>query len=482
MSYQTGKMTLTALDEIPKLHARLTKSFNDGLTLPLSYRRNQLLQLAHLIQDNAEAINDAIFADFGKPKLEVTLTETGPVVDNCIQAAESLTDWAAPEKPQVNPLHAAWDPTVYKVPKGVVTIIGPWNFPYTLILLPLVGAIAAGCPCVIKPSEYSPHSSQLLAELWPRYMDVNAYAVVNGTEVQTTRLLDLKWDHVFFTGSARVGKIVATAAGKHLTSSTLELGSKSPVVIDADNIDLKLAAKRILWGKQLNGGQICISPDYVLIPRHKQDEFIAALRDAYKSFFPGEAGGLDPQSQLSRILTPAHHARLRAMLEGTRGSIVLGGKSEGTARLDITVVKDVAIDDALMEEEIFGPILPIVPIDNITEAYKIIGARPVPLVIYVFTDREQFKDGFLEHTRSGQLVLNDTFFQLAVQEVPFGGLNDSGYGSYLGKHTFETFTHRRGYVNIPAAADEVLQIRYPPYSEQAYQLLSTRTLMKIPDA
>ncbi|KZT24139.1 aldehyde dehydrogenase [Neolentinus lepideus HHB14362 ss-1] len=475
-------LKLTPLSEIPRIHARLTKSFADGLTLPLSYRRTQLLQLAHLIQDNADAINNALFADMGRPKLEVAIPETGPIVAGCVAAAENLENWASPEKPEVEAWRSAWDTTVYKVPKGAITIIGPWNFPYTITLLPLIGAIASGCTCAVKPSEYTQAASQLLADLWPRYMDVNAYAIVNGTELETTRLLELKWNHIFFTGSTRVGKIIATAAAKYPVSTTLELGSKSPVVVDADNTDLAIAAKRILWGKQVNAGQICVAPDYVLVPRHQQDQLISAFRTAYKSLFPGENGGIDPQSQLGRILTPAHHARLTRMLESTRGSIVVGGKSEGTKRLDVTVVKDVPLDDVLMEEEIFGPILPVVPFDNMNQVYDIIRERPVPMVIYVFTENDEVKNQFIQHTQSGQLVLNDTFGQLGVHEIPFGGLNDSGYGSYLGKYSFETFTHRRGYINVPIAAEPFMQLRYPPYSEQAYQVMSAAAFIKIPDA
>ncbi|KAJ7708723.1 Aldehyde/histidinol dehydrogenase [Mycena rosella] len=264
------------------------------------------------------------------------------------------------------------------------------------------------------------------------------------------------------TGSGPVGRVVAAAAAKNVTPVTIELGSKSPVFIDAGNTDIELAAKRILWGKHQNAGQICVAPDYILIPR-------AHSRGVHEG--------------VPRVLAPTrrHHARILELLRRTQGKIVHGGNAEGTKRIEPTLVTDVGLDDPLMEDELFGPIIPLVPVDDVHEAIQIIRGRPVPLVIYVFTDSEDTKNKFLESTSSGTLVLNDTFMQLGVHEMPFGGQGESGYGSYLGKFSFDTFVNRRSYINVPPAAEPFLQYRYPPYTEDAFQALSAPANIKIPE-
>jgi aldehyde dehydrogenase (NAD+) len=246
------------MDDISRIYARLSKTFDSGKTLPLGYRRAQLLALARLTQENADALLDALNSDLGRHKFEGNFPEISPVVTGCIRSANSLEEWAKPEKPEVEDWRSSYDTTVYKAPKGIVINIVPWNYPIVLSLLPLVGAIAAGCTCVLKPSEHSPAVSALLAELFPKYLDQDAFAVINGAEAETAHILELKWDHIFFTGSTRVGRIVAAAAAKHITPVTLELGGKSPVFIDAGSVDLEIAAKRVLWGKIQNTGQVCV--------------------------------------------------------------------------------------------------------------------------------------------------------------------------------------------------------------------------------
>ncbi|KAL1743347.1 Aldehyde/histidinol dehydrogenase [Schizophyllum fasciatum] len=473
----------TEIDEIPKIHARLRATFESGKTQPLAYRRHQLLQLARLIQDNAEAMQDAIFRDYGKQKLEVVIGELSPAVSAAIHAANKLEEWTKPEKPVVEEWRASWDTTIYKQPKGVAVIISPWNYPYIISLGPLVGAIAAGCPVILKPSEHTSAVSTLYAELFPKYLDSDAYAVVNGGIAETARLLDLKFGSIElplttdFAGSTHVGRIVAAAAAKQLTPVTLELGGKSPVFIDAENTDLELAAKRALWGRQINAGQLCVSPDYILVPRKHQDAFVAAIKKAYDQFYPG--GPLQSSSTLTGV-HPSARDRLKGLIASTQGEIVAGGK-ESDGKLEPTVVKNVSVNDALMQTEIFGPIMPILPVDDVDEAIKIIKSYANPLVIHVFTESEATKDKFLSQTRSGTLVLNDSFMQLGVYEMPFGGIGDSGYGSYLGKFSFDTFTHSRSYINVPLAAEPFLGYRYPPYTEEGYKFFSAGTFQKIPD-
>ncbi|KZP20523.1 aldehyde dehydrogenase [Athelia psychrophila] len=442
----------THLDEIPKIHEKLRLTFESGKTLPLHYRRAQLLALGRLVQDNADALLNAIYVDVGRQKLEANMPEISPIVAACVAAADSLETWMKPEKPPCqDALRSSWDITVHRAPKGIVINIVPWNYPVILALWPLVGAIAAGCTCVVKPSELSPTVSTLLADLFPKYLDTDAYAIVNGAVPETERLLEFKWDHIFFTGSARVGRIIAVAAAKQLTPVTLELGGKSPVFIDANNTDLEIAARRVLWGKIQNAGQA-----------NKQDALVAAFEKAYDAFWPHSKSSLDENSELGHIISAAR------------------GQSEGR-RIALTIVKDVRPDDILMREEIFGPIMSIVPVDDVNEAIHVIRSLPSPLVIYLFSESAETKNLFLQRTRSGSLILNDTFSQLSVTEMPFGGCGDSGYGQYFGKYSFDTFTHLRSSSNVPLETDSFLKIRYPPYTEQAYEALTPGFRLKIPD-
>ncbi|KAF7975581.1 hypothetical protein HWV62_9291 [Athelia sp. TMB] len=246
------------------------------------------------------------------------------------------------------------------------------------------------CTCVVKPSELSPTVASLLADLLPKYLDTDAYAIVNGAVPETERLLSLKWDHILFTGSTRTGRIVATIAAKQLTPVTLELGGKSPVFIDTNNTDIEAAARRVLWGRSQNAGQLCVSPDYVLVPRDGQDALVAAFQKAYDAFWPHPKGNLDEKSEMGHIITPESQARILKLISGTNGTIVKGGESSGR-RIALTIVRDVKVDDVLMASEIFGPIIPIVPVDDVHEAIRIIRGRPTPLVIYLFTESAETK-------------------------------------------------------------------------------------------
>ncbi|KZT06718.1 aldehyde dehydrogenase [Laetiporus sulphureus 93-53] len=466
------------LEELDEIYARLRKTFQAGTTRPLAYRRRQLLQLARLVQDNVPALQDAVFEDLAKPRQETMVSELGSVIAQCLYAAEHLEEWAKPEEVQGEAWRSHWNPTTYKAPKGVVLIIGPWNYPYILTLGPLVGALAAGCPCVVKGSELAPTVAQLLADLFPQYLDPNAYVFVNGAIPETTHLLSSRWDHILFTGSGKTGRIVAAAAAKYATPVTLELGGKSPVVI-AEDADLELAAKRVLWGKLQNSGQLCVSPDHVYVPRSKQDAFIAALLKMYNIFWPN--GPFHKDAQWGKIVNPTHHARLKSLLERTKGDIVIGGYYDGDRRIAPTIVNNVTLDDALMEDELFGPILPIIVVEDLDGAIRLINGQPTPLTLYTFTNSKDTEEKLLESTRSGALVINDTVSHLAVYEMPFGGQGDSGYGSWYGKASFDTFTHLRGFVHIPNAGEPHMANRYPPYTDAKYEAMSGGVHVKIPD-
>ncbi|KAG2137857.1 aldehyde dehydrogenase [Suillus bovinus] len=413
----------TPISTIPKIRDALRATFRSGVTRPIKWRQHQLYQLARMAQNERELICDALKKDLGKPKTEVLMAEVGCVVERALKSAEQLPEWAKTEYPEVADWQKPWKPALYKAPRGTALIISPWNYPMILTFQPLIGAIAAGCTAVLKPSELVPTFSQLLDEIVPKYFDPNTYRVVNGAVPETSKLLELQWDHIFYTGSGRIARVIATAAAKHLTPLVLELGGKSPVIIDSA-YDIDLAAKRILWGKCNNAGQICVAPDYVLVQRDKQDELIKAFQKHYDSFFP--EGALD-SPLFGSIVSDLHHKRLTSLLSRTKGQVVLRGRSDAARkRLEPTIVKDVAEGDSLLEEEIFGPILPIVPVDSLKQAIDFVNARSHPLVLYAFSDNENVKQQLVAETQSGGIMFNDTFQHVAVKELPFAGVGESG--------------------------------------------------------
>lgn len=433
-----------------------------------------------MIQDNLVAFEDAQLADLGKQRQETTVTELAPLIQGSLHAAENLEEWSKSVKPKVEAWRSSWDTTIYHVPKGVVLLISPWNFPVILTFLGLIGAIAAGCPTVLKPSECTPTVAALIAALVPRYLDPESYAVVNGAVDETKALLDLRWGHILFTGSTQIGRIVAAAAGRTLTPVTLELGGKSPVIISPD-YDLELAAKRVLYGKVQNVGQLCVSPDYVLVPRSVYKPFLEAVKKAYASFFPSDP--LAQDSKWGKIVNEQHFRRVKGLIERTKGEVILGGKwDERRLRIALTIVAGVKLDDSLMSEEIFGPAIPIIEVEDVDEAVQVVSDRPYPLVVYAFTNSKETEEKIFAGTNSGTLVLNDTQMQLAVYEMPFGGHGESGYGGYMGKHSFDIFTHRRSYINVPQEMEPFYAYRYLPYTDEGYKIMTQGAHVKIPDA
>ncbi|KAG8981476.1 hypothetical protein FRB90_007225 [Tulasnella sp. 427] len=332
----------------------------------------------------------------------------------------------------------------------------------------MAGAIAAGCACVVKMSESTPSVSGLVAELFPKYMDQDLFQIVNGGIPETSKLLELQWDHIVFTGSTTVGKVVAAAAAKHLTPVTLELGGSNPVFFDP-NYDMDVAARRLLWGRFMNVGQVCLSPNHVFVPASAQDRFIEALSRAYDAFYPEGAAKSD---SLSRVVTTAAFDRLKGLLDRTQGTVVKGGLAEADREgrfIPPTIVRDVKEGDALLEGEIFGPILPIVPVKDLQEGIDYTNARPHPLAAYLFTNDANLKRHVMENTQSGAIDCNDVCVHMAVPGLPFGGVGNSGYGAHTGKFSFDTFTHHRSAVDSPAWVDRFFSFRFPPYNEKKLQ-------------
>ncbi|KAL8281359.1 hypothetical protein RQP46_006393 [Phenoliferia psychrophenolica] len=468
-------LEFTPLSQILPAYEKVTETFRAGTTRSIEWRKGQLKQLGLLLQENEQAITDAVQADLGRPAFETITGEIEPTKGEIAEAMRNLKSWAAPRKVSTS---LAWyfaKATIYPVPKGVALIIGTWNF---LLFGPFIGAIAAGCTAILKPAEQNPAVSTLFTSLIAKYLDPAAYVVVNGAVDETTALLSHRYDHIFYTGSGRVGRIVAKAAAEHLTPVTLELGGKSPACI-FDDANVTTIGRRLLWGKWSNSGQICMSPDYVLCTAEMQPKVIESFKAAIAEFSP--EGSLLKNPDFSSIINSTQFERLSKLIDETKGRIVIGGeRDEATRKIEITVVADVLPDDVLMKSEIFGPVLPILVVEDAKAMVDLIRSRDNPLSLYVFTQSTANRDYIFENTQSGQFVQNDVLVQFLIQGLPFGGAGPSGYGQYHGKHSFDTFSHERSSASVPTWMEMLLAARYPPYtpSKLKTMFMATGTTIK----
>jgi aldehyde dehydrogenase (NAD+) len=437
----------------------LRSSFDRGITKPLSWRLAQLRALRRMLTERSADFEDALLADLAKSPTESQIAELGFVVGEIDHTLKHLRRWLRPRRvPVPGALQPARASTVLE-PVGVVLIIAPWNYPVQLLLAPLVGALAAGDAVVLKPSELAPATSAAMARLIPAYLDARAVAVVEGGADDTTELLAQRWDHIFYTGNGRVGRIVAAAAAEHLTPVTLELGGKSPVYVDG-TVDLAATARRIAWGKFMNAGQTCVAPDYVIAERSVVPALTEALRDAVHELY-----GDDPAQSpdYGRIVDDRHFERLTGLLGS--GTAAVGGEHDAAARyLAPTVLTEVAPGSPVMAEEIFGPILPILPVDGLDEAIRLIRSGDTPLALYVFTSSATVRRRILTETSSGAVGFGVPAAHLAVAGLPFGGVGGSGMGAYHGERSLRTFSHEKAVLRKPLAPD-TLQLVYPPYTE-----------------
>ncbi|MGQ1797038.1 aldehyde dehydrogenase family protein [Kocuria oceani] len=426
--------------------------------LDLEARLDRLQRLEDLLRENREALQDALAADLGKPPAEAWLTEIGFTLEEIAGIRKELRRWMAPVRIPVPLSLAPARSRIEHQPLGTVLVMAPWNYPVQLVLSPLAGALAAGNTVVVKPSEVSATVSALLAGLLETYLG-DCVSVVEGGVPETTRLLEHRFDHVFYTGNGTVARIVMAAAARHLTPVTLELGGKSPAWVDGST-DLRTAARRIVWGKFLNAGQTCVAPDHVL----GTPGTLAALEPELVRAV-GELYGKDPRRSGSygRIVTERHLDRLTGLLDQVPAEdVVCGGAADPEARyLAPTVVRS-APDGPLMAEEIFGPVLPLVPVESAEHAVELVTARDKPLALYVFTEERAVKELFRRRTSSGGLSFNAPLLQLSSPELPFGGVGESGTGAYHGKFSFTTFSHARAVLDKPLAPD-TLRVVYPPY-------------------
>lgn len=413
-------------------------AFATGRTTNIEWRRNQLKAIKTMLREQTERIEAAMYEDLGKHRTDAFVTEVAEVHMEINHILKHLDKWTRDRRVRSVMMLAPTRAYICHEPLGTVLIIAPWNYPIHLILMPMVGAIAAGNTVVVKPSELAPACSKVMAEILPKYLDSECVKVVEGGVEETTQLLDQRWDHIFYTGNGAVGRIVATAAAKHLTPVTLELGGKSPVWYDP-SYSADLAARWLVWGKTSNAGQTCVAPDYVLAPKGSATQLAEAFKKEVERVF-----GPDPQksADYSRIINERHVERLQGLL--AKGRCVVGGQVDLADRyVAPTVLVDVELTDPVMSEEIFGPILPIVEVEDHHHAIKIINDREKPLAMYGLTDDDDIKRDLLERTSSGGLAFGTVMLHLGIPALPFGGVGASGTGSYHGEHSFLAFSHER---------------------------------------
>ncbi|MBF4161363.1 aldehyde dehydrogenase family protein [Nocardioides acrostichi] len=448
----------TSAVSIAHVVARARDRFDAGVTRPLAWRREQLDALERLLVERGRDLEQALHADLRKHPTESQLTEIGTVLAELRHTRKNLERWTAPRKvpgeAQLLPIRSR----LVLEPLGVVLVIAPWNYPVNLLLMPLVGAIAAGNAVVLKPSELTPTVSAAIADLLPRYLDAEAFAVVEGAVPETTALLEQRFDHILYTGNGAVARVVARAAAEHLTPTTLELGGKSPVWFDDDE-HLEQVARRLAWGKWLNCGQTCVAPDYVMTTPGRVDALTRALQAAVDAMF-----GEDPRTSpdYGRIVSERHHARLVDALDGA--AIAFGGQHDANQKYLAPTVVHARLDDdtAVMTEEIFGPILPIVAVPDADAAIRHILGRDKPLALYVFSADPATRQAFVERTSSGAVGLDVPMLQAGMHSVPFGGVGQSGAGAYHGEFSLRTFSHLKPVVHKPHRPD-TLRAAMPPY-------------------
>ncbi|XP_060523095.1 aldehyde dehydrogenase, dimeric NADP-preferring-like [Cylas formicarius] len=446
------------------------RAFKTGRTKNFDFRKKQLKGLLRFLEIHRSDIEEAVHKDLRKHKQETNMCEIELVANDLRHTLIEFKAWASPRKPEKRLINLLDGVYVQSDPYGVVLIIGAWNYPILLTLGPLVGALAGGNTVILKPSELAPATNKLLSETLIHYLDTECFQILLGGISETTELLKEKFDYIFFTGSTKVGQIVHQAAAKNLTPTTLELGGKCPLYLD-DTLNVETAARRIVWGRFLNSGQTCVAPDYIVCSKTVQDKFVEEAKKVLEKFY-----GSDPMESecLSKIVSEKHYKRLVGFLRSE--NIAVGGHCNPQKLLIApTILINVGPHDQVMEEEIFGPILPILNVLNVREAIDFINSREKPLALYVFSNDKSVQDMFLTETSSGGVAINDTISHISTEGLPFGGVGASGMGSYHGKKGFETFTHQKGVLvkDVGRLTEVAISLRYPPYSDAKTKMINS---------
>jgi aldehyde dehydrogenase (NAD+) len=457
----TTKATLSVIVQSVQ---KLQDTFATGRTKSYAWRVEQLQQLKKMTLEQESKILAALKSDLNKGTMESWSSEVGFIIGDAEHTIKHLKKWMKPRK--VSTPIVAQPGKSYRLPEplGTVLIIGAWNYPFQLVLAPLVAAIAAGNCAVLKPSELSAHTSALLAELIPQYLDQDAFAVVEGAVDETTELLEQRFDHIMYTGGEAVGKIVMSAAAQHLTPVTLELGGKSPCIVD-NTANIEVTAARIVWSKWMNAGQTCVAPDYVLVEKDQADTLVAAIKRKITEFYGDD---VQHSEDYGRIVNERHFARLVSYLQDQ--NVVCGGENDQTTKyLAPTIVLDPELSSPLMQQEIFGPILPIITVEHISQAITFVNQRSKPLALYLYTNDDAFEHRVLHSTSAGNVCINDGFMFMVNPELPFGGVGNSGMGSYHGQTGFDTFSHLKTVMKRSFKFD--LPLRYPPFTKTKFAIL-----------
>ncbi|MBP4139954.1 aldehyde dehydrogenase [Flavobacterium geliluteum] len=425
----------------------------------IAYRKETLKKLLHTIQKSEDLIVKALYDDFKKPEFEAVLTETNYVISELKDTIKNIHKWAKPKRVFPSILNFPSTDYIYKEPYGNVLIIAPWNYPFQLALCPLISAVAAGNKVVLKPSELTPNTAAIIAKIIEETFHINHVEVIQGGVEVSNTLLAKRWDYIFFTGSVAVGKIVAKAAAEHLTPATLELGGKNPCIID-ETANLKLAAKRIVWGKFINAGQTCIAPDYILIHKDMKIPFITYLMEEITLAYGKK---MEKSPDFARIINTKNWLRLTNMIQNEK--IIFGGETDAEHHyIAPTLIDEPDLESAVMQEEIFGPILPILSYETEADIAKIINRYEKPLGFYVFSDNNSFAKKLITTYSFGGGCINDTVIHFSNKRLPFGGVGHSGIGAYHGKLSFDVFSHHKGVVKKGNWID--LPMRYAPYKDK----------------
>jgi aldehyde dehydrogenase (NAD+) len=448
-----------ASTDVSRTVANMRRYYNSGKTRSVTFRIEQLRKLKSMIRSHEGEIIQALYNDLKKPPFESYASEIGIMYVEIEHAIRNVKSWSSPRRVATPIIHFLSSSRIYQEPYGVALIIGPWNYPFNLLIAPLVGAMAAGNCIVIKPSELASDMSKTFSGLISKYFQPDYVCAVEGGAEISQQLLAEKFDYIFYTGSTVVGRVVMEAAARSLTPVTLELGGKSPCIVDED-ASLNYAVKRIAWGKFFNAGQTCIAPDYCLVHSAIKDVFLEKMKETIQNFY-----GDDPMQSLdyARIVNERHFQRLTRLLGD--GNIIAGGKTDPVnLYIAPTLIEGVSLQDSIMQEEIFGPLLPIMTFERLDQAIDMVNRLPRPLALYYFSNNAHNQQEILAKTSFGGGCINDTISHIGSLTLPFGGIGDSGMGAYHGRMSFDTFSHSKGILTRSNLVD--MPLRYPPYGNK----------------